>query len=50
MILDDDYDVFILLYDYFILYACGTLLHIFFMHVGCHLFSNTVISVSTKNY
>jgi len=48
MIMDDDYDVFILLYNYFILYACGTLFHIF-MHVGCHLFSNTVISVSKKN-
>ena len=55
MILDHDYDVLILLYNYFIHYACGTLLRGFFfffflMHVGCHLFSNTVISVSKKNY
>jgi len=30
MILDDDYDAFTLLHNYFMLYACGMLLHIFY--------------------
>ena len=47
MVLDDGYDMFIFLYSYFMLHACGTIF-IFFMRVGCHLFLNTVISVSKK--